>query len=122
MLSDLSPVAPVIATSNLNNPNGDYLVSTAKIMFTLSQQDVTNIMDACNILFGDVRYAVINEIALCTGIDKIVQGTFGSVTSNYTDSIATQVAAYISQYHALSSNTTQVQIELDIGSSESLIV
>lgn len=122
VLSDLSPVAPVIATSNLNNPNGDYLVSTAKIMFTLSQQDVTNIMDACNILFGDVRYAVINEIALCTGIDKIVQGTFGSVTSNYTDSIATQVAAYISQYHALSSNTTQVQIELDIGSSESLIV
>ncbi len=122
VLSDLSPTPPVIATSNLNNPNGDYLVSTAKVMFTISQQDVANIMDACNILFGDVRYAVINEIALCTGVDKIVQGTFGSVTSNYTDTVATQVAAFISQYHALSSNTTQVQIELDIGSVESLLV
>lgn len=121
-ISDLSPVAPVIATSNLNNPNGDYLVSTAKVMMTLSQQDVTNIIDGCNILFGDARYAVINEIALCTGIDKIVQGTFGNVTSNYTDTIATQVAAFISQYHALSTNTTQVQIEYDIGSSEALLV
>jgi len=122
VLSDLSPTPPVIAASNLNNPNGDYLVSTAKVMFTISQQDVGEIMDACNILYGDVRYAVINEIALCTGVDKIVQGTFGSVTSNYTDVIATQVAAYISQYHALSSNTTQVQIELDLGSVESLLV
>lgn len=121
-LSDLSPTPPVISNTNVNDPNGDYLVSTAKVTFTLNQTDVTNIMDACALLYGDPRYAVINEIALCTGLDKIVKGMFGSATNNYTDTIATQVAAFISQYHALTPNTTQVTIDLDIGSVEPLLV
>lgn len=120
--SDLAPTPPVLSTSNLNDPNGDYLVSTAKIAFALDQTDITNIMDACALLYGDPRYAVINEIAICTGVDKILQGSFGSATSNYTDTIATQVAAFISQYHALTANTTQVSILLDAGSVEPLLV
>lgn len=121
-LSDLSPTPPVLSNTNVNDPNGDYLVSTAKVTFTLNQTDVANIMDACALLYGDPRYAVINEIALCTGLDKIVQGLFGATTNNYTDTIATQVAAFISQYHALTPNTTQVTIDLDIGSVEPLLV
>jgi len=121
-LSDLTPTAPNLQNQNLNNPNGDYLVSTAKVTFNLSAQDITEILDAANLLYGDPRYAVINEIALCTGVDKTLQGTFGTTTSNYTEVIATQVAAFISQYHALTTSTTQVQIELDIGSVESLLI
>lgn len=121
-LSDLAPTPPNLSNSNLNNPNGDYLVSTAKINFLLNQQDINEILNACNLLFGDPRYAVINEISLCTGVDRVLQGTFGNTTSNYTESIATQVAAFISQYHALTTNTTQVEILLDIGSVEPLLV
>lgn len=121
-ISDLTPTPPVISNTDLNNPNGDYLVSTAKVNFKLNQADITNILDACNILYGDPRYAVINEIALCTGVDRILQGTFGNVTSNYTDTIATQIAAFISQYHALTATTTEVNIGLDIGSVQPLII
>lgn len=121
-LSDLTPTPPDLSNVNLNDPNGDYLVSTAKVTFTLNQDDITNIMDACNLLYGDPRYAVINEIALCTGVDKILTGTFGNVTSNYTDVIAAQVAAFISQYHALTASTTQVEILIDLGSVEPLLV
>lgn len=121
-LSDLSPVPPVLSPNSLNNPNGDYLASTAKVTFNLNQQEINEIMDACNLLFGDARYAVISEIGLCTGVDRILQGTFGATVSNYTDSVITQIAAFISQYHPLSANTTQVQIELDIGSLEPLLV
>lgn len=120
--SDLSPTPPVITNNNLNDPNGDYLVSTAKVTFLLNQQDISEILDACNLLYGDPRYAVINEIALVTGVDKILQGTVGNAQINYTEVIASQVAAFISQYHALTTNTTQVQIELDIGSVEPLLV
>lgn len=121
-LSDLAPNHPNLSNPNLNNPNGDYLVSTAKVNFKLNQTDIANILDACNILYGDPRYAVINEIALCTGVDKILQGTFGGTTSNYTDVISAQTAAYISQYHALSANTTEVNVLLDVGAVESLLV
>jgi len=121
-LSDLAPEPPVISSVDLNNPNGDYLVSTAKINFTLNQTDINNIMEACSILYGDPRYAVINEIALCSGLDKVLPGTFGTVTSNYVDTIATQVAAFISQYHALTSSSTEVNIQFDLGSTEALLV
>lgn len=120
--SDLNPIPPTINNNNLNNPDGDYLVSTAKVTFLLNQQDISEILDACNLLYGDSRYAVINEIALVTGIDKILQGNFGNTQSNYTEVIVSQVGAFISQYHALTTNTTQVQIELDIGSVEPLLV
>ena len=121
-LSDLSPVPPVISGVNLNNPNGDYLVSTAKVNFVLSAQDITEIMDACNIIYGDARYAVISEIALCTGVDKTKSGVFGSTTAPYTESIATQIAAFIHQYHALTSNTTGVNIQCDLGGIEALLI
>lgn len=121
-LSDLSPNPPDLSNVNLNNPNGDYLVSTAKVTFILNQQDINEILQACDILFGDARYAVINEIAMVHGVDKILQGTFGNAVSNYTEVVSAQVAAFLSQYHALTSNTTQVQIDLDIGSVEPLLV
>lgn len=120
--SDLSPNHPAISNENLNSANGDYLVSTSKVNFTLNRNDIQEIMDACAILFGDPRYAVINEIAVVSGIDKILQGTFGSTQSNYTEVIAAQCATFIAQYHALTSNSTKVEIELDVGSVEPLLV
>lgn len=121
-LSDLSPVHPIISNVNLNNPNGDYLVSTAKTVFLLNQADITNIMEACSILYGDPRYAAINEISLVTGADKVVQGVFNGVASNYTEVITAQIAAFISQSHILTANTMEVKIGLNIGSVEPLLI
>ena len=121
-LSDLTPTHPTLSNTSLNNADGDYLVSTAKVVFTLTQGDITNIREAAQILYGDPRYAVINEIAVCTGIDKIVSGQLGGTTINYTESVLTQVAAFISQYHALTSSSSEVKIGLNIGSVEPLLV
>ena len=120
--SDLAPNHPNLGNTNLNTANGDYLVATSKVNFVLNQSDIQEIMDACTILFGDPRYAVINEIAIVSGIDKILQGTFGGATSNYTEVVAAQCATFIAQYHALTSNSTKVEIELDIGAVEPLLV
>lgn len=120
-LSDLSPAHPDLSNFNINTPSGDYLVSSAKVNLTLNQNDITNILEACTLLYGDPRYAVINEIALCSGVDKVLQGTFGSVTSNYLETIATQVNAFIYQYHALTETTSEVVIRFDVGSSEPLL-
>ena len=121
-LSDLSPTAPVISNSNITSVDGDYLVSTAKVLLTLNQQDITNIREACQILYGDPRFAVINEIAICTGIDKVVSGQLGGTSINYTESTVTQVAAFLTQYHALTSSSSEVKIGLNVGSVEPLPV
>ena len=121
-ITDLSPQHPNISNVNLNNPNGDYLVSTAKINFVLNQEDITNILEACQLLYGDPRYAVINEIALVTGIDRVLTGVFGATQSSYTEVITAQIAAFVYQYHALTVNSTEVNITFDVGTEEPLLV
>lgn len=121
-LSDLSPTPPVISNVNLNNPDGDYLVSTAKTIFRLEQNDITNIMEACQMLYGDARYAAINEVALVTGVDKVVQGVFNGVSANYTEVIVAQIAAFIAQSHILTASTREVEIGLNVGSVEPLLI
>lgn len=121
-VDDLSPSHPDISHVDVNDPSGDYLVSTAKVALTLNESDITEIMDACAIIFGDSRYAVISEIALCSGIDRTLTGMFGNVSSNYTDTIATQINSFIYQYHALTETTTKVDLRFDIGASEPLLV
>lgn len=121
-LSDLSPTHPTLSNNSLVTTDGDYLVSTAKLVFTLNQQDIVNIREACQILYGDPRFAVINEIGICTGIEKIVAGQLGGTTINYTESVVTQIAAFLSQYHALTSSTAEVKIGLNVGSVEPLLV
>lgn len=121
-LSDLAPVHPVLSNPNLNNPNGDYLASTAKISFKLNQSDISNIMDACQLIYGDARYAVISELGLVTGLDKVQTGVFGGATTNYTDVISSQIVAFISQNHILTSATSEIDIGLNVGSVEPLLV
>lgn len=118
---DLSPTPPDLSHVDVNDPSGDYLVSTAKVDLVLGAADIMNIIEGCAILYGDPRYAIINEIALCSGIDRVLQGTFGTVTSNYIDVVAAQVNAFIYQSHALSETTTEVRLRFDIGSSEPLL-
>lgn len=119
--SDLAPVHPDISNIDLNNPSGDYLVSTAKINLVLSREEIENIMEACDIIYGDPRYATINEIALCSGIDRTLQFTQLGVGINYTDIVAAQVNAFIYQYHALDESSNEITIRFDIGSSEPLL-
>lgn len=120
--SDLAPSHPNLSTVNINDVSGDYLISTAKVDLVLGLSDIANIREACTLLYGDPRYAVINEVALCSGIDRVLQGTFGSVTSSYLESVATQINSFIYQYHPLTETTTEVSIKFDIGSSESLLL
>lgn len=121
-LSDLSPVPPVVSNVNINTPDGDYLVASAKTVFTLNQAEIGNIMEACSILYGDPRYAAITEAALVTGLDKVVQGVINGVTTNYTEVIAAQIATFISQQHVLTSSSSEVKIGLNIGSVDPLLI
>ncbi|WP_396190486.1 hypothetical protein [Flavobacterium sp.] len=121
-LSDLSPTPPVISNVNLNNPDGDYLVASAKTIFTLNQAEIVNVMEACTILYGDPGYAAINEVALVTGLDKVIQGVINGVATNYTEVICAQIATFIAQNHTLTSSSTEVKIGLNIGSVDPLLI
>ena len=116
-VTDLSPIPPILSNVNLNTPNGDYLAVTAPFSVTLSTQDVNEITNACNIIYGDVRYAVLNEVALVTGIDRQLVSPTGV---SYTEAVCSQIISFISIYSALNQNSSGVEFDFDIGGVEIL--
>lgn len=120
-LSDLSPVPPVINTGGVLTTTGDYIAATAKIPFIMSASDITEFIDACNVIYGDDSYAIISEISLCSGIDRTLEGNFNGATASYTDAIAVQILNHISAFYAAKFTATGINVMFDVGSVEPLL-
>lgn len=117
-VSNLNPTPPLIVTGGAVTATGDYVTATANVNFVLDAVDISNILNACNIMFGSEDYAIISEIGLCSGIDKTV--TFGSGTFN--EVIATQIVSHISSFHALRFTASGVNTVFDVGATEPLFL
>ena len=118
----LVPTHPSLSSYDLQNPNKEFLYVSSKIEVNLNHADILNIIEACTILYEDPRYANITEMAVCSGADRTLQFSLGGTTSNYVDSICTQINSFIYQQHALTETTTSINLTLDIGSGEPLLV
>ena len=121
-LANLSPTPPPISTGEVLVASGDYLAATAKVPFTLSENDITEFINVCNIYYGDESYAMISEVALCSGIDRAVVGDFNGVSLGYTDAVAVQIVSFISTFYLAPVCRQGIPIVFDVGSLEPLLV
>jgi hypothetical protein len=119
--SDLNPVPPAIPNTGAVVVTGDYLFCSARIPMILNSQDVTEFLNVANIIYGSENYATISEIALCSGIDRIVSGIFNGVTATYTDAIAVQIVNFISAFYSMPFNNEGLSIHTSVGSVEPLL-
>ena len=119
---DLDPVPPNIDPNSTNTSTGEYLSATAKIPFTLDVNDIRELQDACRILYGTDEAAIISEVALCSGVDRPVEGDFNGTTATYTEAIAVQVSSFINTFYATKFINDSVNVVFDVGSVEPLAV
>lgn len=119
--ADLNPTKPAITSGSVLQTSGDYVAATAKVPFILSESDISAFVDVCNIIYGDPGYAFISEVALCSGVDKVLTGDFGGTSASYTDAIAVQVVNFISTSYAANFITNEIKINLNVGSVEPLL-
>ncbi len=120
---NLSPTPPVINTGGAIITSGDYVTASARVTFILDSFDVTEILNACNIIYDSEDYAIISEIALCSGVDKVVTAFDASgATFNFTEVIATQIVNFISSFHALSFTSNGINTLFDVGATEPLFL
>ncbi len=120
-LADLNPVKPVIPVNGNITSTGNYLASTAKIEFVMNEAEITELLNACNIIYGSDNYAFISEIGLCSGVDRSLMGNFGDPPSAYTEAVGVQIMNFISTAipaYALSTSITQT---IDVGSTSPLL-
>ena len=120
-VANLNPTPPAINSSGVLTPTGDYVAATGKVPFILDANDIAELLNVCNIIYGDPNYAIVSEIALCTGVDKTVTGDFNGVSSSYVDAIGMQVANFTNAMLAANFNSDGYELLIDIGSLEPLL-
>lgn len=119
--SNLNPTPPDLNSSGVNVVTGDYVASTAKFELNLAGEDVAELLHVAQVMYDDDAYAIISEIGLCTGVDKVVSASGVSGNFNFTEVIAAQIATFVSIHSAVKFSSNGIQILLDVGSSEPLM-
>lgn len=120
-ISDLNPTPPAINVDGALTTSGDYIASTAKVVFSLTKSEIDELLNVANIIYGTHDLAIISEIALCSGVDRAVVGDFNGVSVGYTDAIGVQVYSFISAMSMLKFQNKDLNTTFDIGSNEPLL-
>lgn len=119
--SCLNPAPPLLSNTGVNTTDGTYVNSKATIGIILSDIDVTEFLNVIDIIYQDREYAMISEIALCSGVDMFVEVTDpgSSAKFNVLEAISVQVNDFVNTVASLQF-TNDVSWNLDIGATEPL--
>jgi hypothetical protein len=120
--SNLNPSPVSLSTSGVNVTTGNYVTSTAKVTITFSTDDITNLLNVANILYGSESYALISEMCLVSGVVKPISVT-GPTGASYTfnEVIMAQVCSFVNTMIPVQFLNTAVSVVLDLGATESLL-
>lgn len=118
----LNPTPPTVNAQTQNVTVANYLSVSNQLALALTADDIVEIQNACSIIYGDPNYAVISELALCTGVDYAATATINGVSTGYDEAIDVQVSSYIQDMFALQFSNSEIDLVLDIGSTEPLLV
>jgi hypothetical protein len=115
---NLAPEPTVISNTSANNLTGDYVTCTAKLNVSLTEQDCQELLDASVAIFGNEESAIISEIGICTGVDKIV--VLADTGTNFKEAVCVQIASHINTWHAIKYTQGGIDAIFDFGVSEPL--
>lgn len=118
-----TPISENAGDDNIIVASGEYVSGSAVVTINFNQADVAELREVARILYGDEKYAVISEVALVGGVDRIVSGSgAGNSTVNYTEVIAAQITTFISTYYQLNMQNNGFTFTADVGITEPLFV
>jgi hypothetical protein len=119
-VNNLNPTPVVIPDTGVTTLTGDYAVVSAQVDISLTEAEVAELVDVATILYNDSNYAIVSELAICSGVDKVVSITTAGVTSNFNEAIGVQIATHVAVMNNLKSSNTGVTRLLDFGTTDPL--
>lgn len=122
LASQLNPTPVTIGSNGLPiTVTNTHLAINAPITLTLDAADIKEITDACRIIYGDIRYSNITELAVCTGADRSSTSTSGGITVTYTEAVAVQPASFLGADVNLAYTTDEIQFRYKLGTTLRLL-
>lgn len=115
------PMSGTDQETNVIEASGEYVSGSAVVTIDFSAGDAEELRNVALILYGDEKYAVISEMALVGGVDRVVTGPGpGNNTINYNEVIACQVTTFIASYYQLDMQNNGFTFTADVGVTEPL--
>lgn len=118
-----TPLTPSEIT-NIITASGEYVSASAVINIEFDSFDAEELRNVARVLHGDERYAIVSEIAICSGVDRVVSGvSVGNNSINYNEIIGCQPVAFIStDAKSMANSDAGFTITTDVGITEPTFV
>lgn len=121
-LANLNPTPMPVSANEVLTTGDDYVAATKKLQLVFTPIDIQEIMDAVNIIYGNPNFANITELALVSGVDRVVTGAFDGTSAPYTEAIYAQVNDFIKTAISCPNALKGQTLDIDAGSNEPLLV
>lgn len=109
--------------SNVVSTSGDKVSSSLIVNIDFNAFDAAELRNVARIIYGDESYALVSEIAICAGVDRVLAGQGpGNTTLDYLEAIAVQPVQFISCYYQLDMQNEGFGFKIDVGIGEPLLV
>lgn len=120
---NLNPTPDDLDSTQVTTSSGQYLSVNTPVEISFTAKEIKRIIDACKILFDNEGYAIISEIGLVSGVDRVVSATAqGNQSFDFTEVISAQIVAHLTTYHNLPSANNGVKEVLDLGTTEPMLL
>ncbi|QVD49372.1 hypothetical protein LUCX_302 [Xanthomonas phage vB_XciM_LucasX] len=117
--ANLNPTPTDPAATGAVSTDGTYLVTSAIATIEFSENDVTELMEVARIMYGTVERALISELAIVAGADRIVSITDpGQSPFNMREVVAAQIVTHITGLWPVAYYANGFTYALDIGANE----
>jgi hypothetical protein len=117
--SNLSPTPPVLDQNNVNLLTGQYANVSAPLPLVLTADEITEILNAAEIIYGDSNYAIISEIGIVSAVDHPI-----TLPNNnpFNEAICAQIVSFVSTIHLLQFAASGINGNFNIGTNEPMLV
>lgn len=119
--ANLKPQPPILSQEGSYITSGDYVTVKARVNLNMTNEEVNEMRNVARIVYGHDSYAVMSEIGMCTGVDRVVNVSgYNNATFNFREGIAVQVASFVNVMYDLRFANDGLDINVDVGANEPL--
>lgn len=121
-MANLNPKAPELPNDGVITTSGDYLSTSSILKMLFTAKDVLELVEACRIKYDNEAYAVISEIALVSGVDRMatVAGN-GNQSFNMMEVACAQVCSFITTDHRVAFTNSGFEQNIELGATEPML-
>ncbi len=119
--TNLSPQPQNLTSLSVNSVAGDYVNVNSLLSVVLTPAQITEFLNACQILYGNPASAIISEMGLCSGFDVTNTGTSNGSPISYTEAVGVQINAFINTFYAMYYSQNGLNTTFNVGATEPLM-